>query len=84
MKEKWLKAGLHSNGGGLEQGEPSFQAFADAKKFLLQNGKTQAASLLWKAVAGGAPIGERLQLTPDAELAELRKLHGTDTMDAQP
>ena len=62
MKDKWLRAGLHSNGGGLEQGEHSFQAFTDAKKLLLKNGKTKAASLLWKAVSGGAPIGERLEL----------------------
>ena len=52
---------MNFSGGGLEQGEPSFQAFTDAKKFLLKDGRTKAASLLWRAVAGGAAIGERLQ-----------------------
>ena len=56
MKEKWIKAGEHFGGGGLEQGDPSFQAFDDAKKFLLKHGKSKAATLLWKAVTGGAAI----------------------------
>ena len=82
MKEMWHRAGQHFSGGGLEQGEPSFQAFADAKKLLLKKVEPKRLPCCGEHSQGEQPSERDLDATPDAELAALKKLHGTGPMDA--
>ena len=63
-KSIWKKASLHYAGRGLEEGEPSFHGFHQAKKMFSKQEQSKYIPFLHKVTQGGVVTGDRYHCPP--------------------